>query len=109
MIELRRTEVYERWFQRLKDHRSKALINMRVLRLVQGNPGDVRPVGDGVLELRVHYGPGYRVYFAQMGDTLVILLAGGDKSTQERDIRAAKRLARELGLRRGGTDGEGRD
>ncbi len=96
MVELRRTEVYERWFQRLDDHRSKALINMRVLRLAMGNPGDVRPVGGGVSELRIHHGPGYRVYFVQRGDTLVVLLAGGDKSTQERDIRAAQRLARDV-------------
>ncbi|HEO1527821.1 TPA: type II toxin-antitoxin system RelE/ParE family toxin [Pseudomonas aeruginosa] len=79
----------------LKDRRAKAVIAARIFRLANGLPGDVSPVGQGVSELRIHYGPGYRVYFQQRGTEIVILLCGGDKSSQARDIEMAKRLANE--------------
>ena len=96
MIEVRQTDAYARWFERLRDRQARARVMARVRRLSLGNPGDVEPVGEGVSELRIDYGPGYRVYFVQRGEMLVILLAGGDKRTQERDIRLALRLARGL-------------
>ena len=96
MIEIRQTEVYARWFSGLRDRQARARIDVRIRRLSLGNPGDVRPVGEGVYELRIDYGPGYRVYFVQRGQALVILLAGGDKGTQELDIRTALDLARGL-------------
>ena len=96
MIEVRQTDAYARWFAGLRDRQAKARINARIRRLSLGNPGDVRPVGEGVSELRIDYGPGYRVYFVQRGQTLVVLLAGGDKDTQNRDIEMALDLAREL-------------
>ena len=96
MIEIRQTEAYARWFDSLRDPRARARINVRIRRLSLGNPGDIRPVGEGVSELRIDYGPGYRLYFVHRGAELIILLAGGDKRTQERDIRKAKKIAREL-------------
>lgn len=96
MIEIRKTEIYSRWIDELRDIRARALILARVERLATGNPGDVKPVGEGVSELRINYGPGYRVYYTQRGRELVILLAGGAKSTQARDIKTALRLARNL-------------
>jgi putative addiction module killer protein len=96
MIEVRQTDEYAEWFKRLKDRQARARINTRIRRLSLGNLGDVKSVGQGVSELRIDYGPGYRVYFVQRGETLVILLAGGDKRTQERDIKIALDLAREL-------------
>ena len=96
LIEVRQTETFSGWFDSLRDRRARARINVRIRRLSLGNPGDVRPVGQGVSELRIDYGPGYRVYFVQHGRALVILLAGGDKSTQAADIRSALKLAREL-------------
>jgi putative addiction module killer protein len=94
MIEVRQTLIYAEWFDQLRDRQAQARINVRIRRLSLGNPGDVRPVGEGVSELRIDYGPGYRVYFVQRGATMVILLCGGDKSTQDRDVRTAKELAR---------------
>jgi putative addiction module killer protein len=96
VIEIRQTEVYCRWFESLRDRQARARIDVRIRRLSLGNPGDVKPVGEGVSELRIDYGPGYRVYFVQRGQTLVILLVGGDKQTQDRDIKTALELAREL-------------
>jgi len=96
MLEVRETAVYADWFAGLRDRNAKARINIRIRRLSLGNPGDVKPVGEGISELRVDYGPGYRVYFAQKADVLVVLLAGGDKATQDRDIRQSKALARDL-------------
>ena len=93
MIEIRKTEVFEDWMARLRDHRARAKIAARIDRLAHGNPGDVEPVGEGVSELRIHYGPGYRVYFVRRGNTLIILLCGGDKATQAKDIKSAKALA----------------
>ena len=94
MIEIRQTETYADWFDSLRDRKARARINVRIRRLSLGNPGDVKPVGSGVSELRIDYGPGYRVYFVQRGPMLIILLAGGDKRTQERDIKKALELAR---------------
>ena len=96
MLEVRRTEIYARWLDGLKDVRARARVLVRVERLVAGNPGDVRPVGEGVSELRIDYGSGYRVYFKRQGQTVVVLLAGGDKRTQGTDIETALRLARNL-------------
>ena len=96
MLRVRRTEVYASWLDNLRDVRARARILVRVERLAAGNPGDVRPVGEGVSELRIDYGPGYRVYFKRQGRTVVVLLAGGDKRTQNRDIGTALRLARNL-------------
>jgi putative addiction module killer protein len=90
---LRRTDEFARWLRGLRDLRAKAIVQARVERLISGNPGDVRPVGAGVSELRINFGPGYRVYFQQRGAVLIILLAGGDKSTQPTDIRTAIDLA----------------
>jgi putative addiction module killer protein len=96
MIEVRQTEIYSEWFSRLRDRAAKARIDIRIRRLSLGNPGDVKPVGSGISEMRIDYGPGYRIYFTQCGPTIVILLAGGDKSTQEKDIRTAHELADKL-------------
>lgn len=96
MIEIRKTEAFEHWFFGLRDQRAAARINARIRRLALGNPGDVKPVGEGVLELRIDYGPGYRVYFVQRGGELVILLAGGDKRSQPQDIKKAQNMARML-------------
>ena len=96
MVEIRETTHYANWFARLRDERAKARINMRIRRLSLGNAGDVKPVGGGISELRIDYGPGYRVYFIRLGQVVVILLCGGDKSTQQQDITAAKTLAADL-------------
>ena len=96
MLEVRETTTYAEWFASLRDRMVRARIDIRIRRLALGNPGDVKPVGEGVSELRVDCGPGYRVYFVQKANVFVVLLAGGDKSTQDRDIRQAKALARDL-------------
>lgn len=96
MIEAQKTDVYVRWLDGLRDERARARVLARVERLLAGNAGDVQPVGEGVSELRIDYGPGYRVYFVRRGRTLVILLAGGDKGSQDADIRKALALARNL-------------
>jgi putative addiction module killer protein len=95
VIEIRETESFSNWLRALRDTQARARIAARVRRLAFGNPGDVRPVGEGVSELRIHHGPGYRVYYVQLGTVLIVLLCGGDKSTQEKDIETAKRLAKE--------------
>lgn len=95
MIELIRSETFDHWLSGLRDRRAVARIAARLDRLAAGNPGDAEPVGEGVSELRISYGPGYRVYFIQRGPVLIILLCGGDKSTQARDITKAKALAGE--------------
>ena len=97
MIEVRRTAEFDQWIDDLRDHVARARIMIRIDRLALENPGDVKPVGEGISELRIAHGPGYRVYFVQHGDVLVILLCGGNKSTQSRDIAKAKVLARTLG------------
>ncbi|MDA9475739.1 addiction module antitoxin RelB [Bradyrhizobium sp. CCBAU 65884] len=93
MVELKQTETFRKWRSRLKDERAKARIASRLDRLALGHAGDVEPVGDGISELRIHYGPGYRIYFQKRGSLIIVLLCGGDKSTQAKDIKAAKRLA----------------
>ena len=107
MVEIRQTDVYARWFRRLRDREARARIDSRIRRLSLGNPGDLRPVGEGVSEMRIDYGPGHRVYFLQRGQALVVILAGGDKGSQERDIRRALELAR--GLIGGSSDGKDAD
>ena len=96
MLEVRQTALYAEWFDRLRDRAAKMRIDIRIRRLSLGNPGDVKPVGEGVSELCIDHGPGYRVYFIKKEDLYIALLAGGDKSSQVKDIRIAKRLAREL-------------
>ncbi|MCB1959742.1 MAG: type II toxin-antitoxin system RelE/ParE family toxin [Rhodocyclaceae bacterium] len=96
MIEIRKTDAFAEWLDGLRDIQARARVQVRIERLAAGNPGDVEPVGEGVSELRINYGPGYRVYFKQRGRELIILLAGGDKRTQAKDIKAALRLARHL-------------
>lgn len=96
MLEIRKTERFANWLDSLRDVRARARIQVRIERLAAGNPGDVQPVGEGVSELRIDYGPGYRVYFKKIGSAVLILLAGGDKRTQEADIKTALRLARNL-------------
>jgi len=96
MLEVQKTEEFDEWLSSLADQKAQAKIASRIERLGFGNPGDVRPVGAGISEMRVPYGPGYRVYFKQTGKTVVLLLCGGDKSTQEKDFKRAKEIAAEL-------------
>jgi putative addiction module killer protein len=96
VAEIRKTELFAQWLDSLRDIRARARVQARIERLAAGNAGDVRPVGDGVSEMRIDYGPGYRVYYKKRGRELVILLAGGDKRTQPADIKAALRLASNL-------------
>jgi putative addiction module killer protein len=96
MIEIRKTAHFAKWIDNLHDIRARARILVRIERLATGSPGDVKAVGEGISELRIDYGPGYRVYYTQHGRSVVILLAGGDKSTQARDIKTALRLAKNL-------------
>ena len=96
MMELRQTEMFRKWRTRLKDERARSLIASHLDRLSYGHAGDATPVGSGISELRIHYGPGYRIYFKRKGNVVIILLCGGDKSTQAKDIKTAKRLASEL-------------
>jgi putative addiction module killer protein len=96
MLEIRKSSEFAVWLDGLRDLRGRARVLARIERLATGNPGDVKPVGQGVSELRIDYGPGYRVYFVKKGQTVVVLLAGGDKATQTADIRTALRLARNL-------------
>ena len=96
MVEIRQTEEYASWFKRLRNREARARIITRIRRLSLGNPGDVKPVGEGVSEIRVDFGPGYRIYFIQQDETLVVLLAGGDKRTQKQNIKKAQELARGL-------------
>jgi putative addiction module killer protein len=95
LLEFKQTETFRKWRLRLKDERARALIASRLDRLAFGHAGNVKPVGRGISELRIDHGPGYRVYFQRRGSTIIILLCGDDKSTQEKDIQTAKRLARE--------------
>ena len=96
MIDVRQTKIFAKWFETLNDRKARSRIQARIDRLEQGNFGDVAPVGDGISELRIFYGPGYRVYFIQKGSIIVILLSGGDKSSQQADIASAKVLAEQL-------------
>jgi len=96
MIEIRKTEIFVEWIDSLEDIRGRARIQARIERLAMGNPGDVKPVGEGVSEMRIDHGPGYRVYYLKRERTVIILLAGGDKKSQAKDIKTALRLARNL-------------
>jgi len=96
MVEIRKTDLFAKWIDGLRDIKAKVRILIRIERLASGNAGDVKPVGEGISELRIDYGPGYRVYFTKRGNELIILLAGGDKSSQSGDIKTASRLARNL-------------
>jgi putative addiction module killer protein len=96
MKAVKRTSIYDKWIKRLRDVRAKAIIYKRITRLAEGNSGDAAPIGEGCSELRIHYGPGYRVYFKDVGKEIIILLCGGDKSTQQTDIVKAKELAKLL-------------
>jgi putative addiction module killer protein len=98
MIEVRQTRVFADWLSQLRDAGARARVRTRIDRLALGNPGDVKPVGERVSELRIPYGPGYRVYYLQRGQRVVVLLAGGDKSTQSRDIATALLLAKDLDI-----------
>lgn len=95
MIELKQTSTFAKWESRLRDKRARTIIASRLMRLAEGLPGDVEPVGEGISELRIHYGPGYRVYFQRRAHRLIVLLCGGDKGSQSRDIAAAKKLAKD--------------
>ncbi len=96
VLEIRKTEIFAKWLDALGDVRARARVQVRIERLAAGNPGEVQPIGEGVSEMRIDYGPGYRVYFKRIGREIVILLAGGDKRTQSADIKTALRLARNL-------------
>ena len=96
MIEIRQTAVFATWLRALRDRQARARIQVRIDRLQLGLPGDARPVGEGVSELRIDYGPGYRVYFMRRGQEIIVLLAGGDKRTQDRDIKRAIQLAHDV-------------
>ena len=95
MVEIIKSATFDRWFRKLRDPKAKARIQMRIRRLGLGNPGDVQSIGSGLSEMRIDYGPGYRVYYIKSGSVLVVLLCGGDKRTQQTDINKAKRLAAE--------------
>ena len=96
MLQIQQTETYAKWFAGLRDRVARARIDIRIRRLSLGNAADAKPVGEGISEMRVDHGPGYRVYFIQRGEVVIVLLAGGNKSTQNRDIRNAKALAKDL-------------
>lgn len=96
MTEIRKTDTFAKWIDGLRDIRARARILVRIERLSLGNPGDVKPVGEGVSEMRIDYGPGYRIYYKKMGQKVIVLLAGGGKSTQSKDIKTATRLAQNL-------------
>ena len=96
MFEVLTTDEFDRWLSNLADEKARTRISLRVARLGFGNPGDVKPIGHGLSEMRVHHGPGYRVYYKQTGKTIVIILCGGDKSSQSKDIKRAKAIAAEL-------------
>ena len=94
MREVRSSDVFDKWLTKLRDHRAMARIANRIKRLAKGNPGDVKPVGEGISEMRINYGTGYRVYYKDTGREIIVLLCGGDKRTQETDIEKAKKIAR---------------
>jgi len=96
MVTLLTTKRFDNWFKRLRDKAASARIKARLRRIELGNPGDIRPVGGGVSEMRIHYGPGYRVYLIERGIEVIVLLCGGDKSSQQKDIETARRMALQL-------------
>jgi putative addiction module killer protein len=95
IFELQQTETFRKWWMKLRDNRARVIITSRLDRLAYGHAGDIKPVGQGISELRIHHGPGYRVYIQQRGNTLIVLLCGGDKGSQTKDIETARRLAAE--------------
>lgn len=95
MFEIRRSAVFEAWLRGLKDRTATAIIARRIRRIAMGNLGDVKSLGDGISEVRIHHGPGYRVYFTRRGNTVIVLLCGGDKGSQSRDIDLAKAIAKD--------------
>ena len=95
MVDIIKSATFDRWLKKLRDPRARARIEMRIRRLELGNPGDVEPIGSGLSEMRIDYGPGYRVYYMQQRSVLVVLLCGGDKGTQKNDIKKAKEIAAE--------------
>jgi len=101
MKDIRKTDVFIEWLKRLRDSRAKARISKRIERLAEGNPGDVKPIGEGCSEMRIDYGPGYRVYFKDTGKEIIIILCGGDKSAQQSDIAEAKKIAGKYVLEEG--------
>ncbi|XCN74989.1 MAG: type II toxin-antitoxin system RelE/ParE family toxin [Candidatus Electrothrix aestuarii] len=96
MIAIRKTKAFVKWLDKLRDIQARSRVLVRIKRLADGNPGDVKSVGEGIYELRIHYGPGYRVYYTKIDDEIVLLLVGGNKSTQSSDIEKAQRLARNV-------------
>ncbi len=96
MYEIRRTDTFSKWLDRLRDARARVRVLSRLTRAEEGNLGDTKPVGESVSEMRIDYGPGYRIYFTKRRNTIVVLLVGGDKSSQEQDIKRAIQLARDL-------------
>lgn len=96
MIEIRKTDIFAKWIDNLSDNRARARILVRIERLATGNPGDVKPVGEGISELRIDYGQGYRIYYKKVGQSIIVLLAGGDKRSQSKDIKTASRLVKNL-------------
>ena len=102
MVDVVRSSTFDRWLSKLRDRRAAARVLIRINRLAAGNPGDVKPVGGGTSELRIDYGPGYRVYYLREGDPLILLLCGGDKSTQSADIAAAHDIAQQWRANQGG-------
>ena len=95
MVEIIKSDTFDRWLRKLRDPQARARVEMRIRRLGLGNPGDVQPIGERLSEMRIDHGPGYRVYYMQQGGALVILLCGGDKRTQQKDIVRAKEIAAE--------------
>ncbi len=95
MVEIVESDTFKRWVRSLRDHSAVTRINARLRNVSIGNFGDTRPIGDGISEMRIHYGPGYRLYFIREGSTVIVLLCGGDKDSQQRDIERAKRLAQD--------------
>jgi putative addiction module killer protein len=92
-MRIRRSDIYKKWHKKLSDSQARYRIAIRIKRLGEGNPGDVKPVGEGISEMRIDYGPGYRVYYTNTGKEIIVLLCGGDKSTQNDDIKQAKKIA----------------
>ena len=92
-MQILRSDEFDEWLRKLRDDRARARIQARILRLSMGNAGDAKPVGEGISEMRIDYGPGYRVYFIRRGDELIVLLCGGDKAMQDKDIKLAKTIA----------------
>lgn len=101
MVEVVKSATFDRWIRKLKDRRAAARVLIRIDRLVSDNPGDVKPIGHGISELRINYGPGYRVYYMNEGDRLILLLCGGDKFTQQQDIKTAHHIAEKWRKERG--------